>query len=182
VKKMKPIPAPTEACQGGLLAAANAEALLTAAAAASSVGSFGAAESLAVLALEEAVKARMLFAPLFALSGASIEITEQGLRALLHGPRAHLLRHVIVAGQSILLDPARTPGPLDDKELAAMNHLVTASARKERGFYVDFTADGWSTPASVNEGDWIAARAFAETYVAATATQADRASMLLTES
>lgn len=54
-----------------------------------------------------------------------------------------------------------------------------ASHRKERGFYVDFTETGWSTPASITEDHWLASRAFAEAFVAETTEQASQARAIL---
>lgn len=171
-----------------MLAAANAEALLRAAIAAGGVRSYGAADGIAVLALEEALKARVLFAPLLAdRLGLPLAIGDDQLRRLLHGPHAHFFRHAMAAWQ-VLSKRSREPSrlleaisttPLTSQEFDAIDRFMMASWRKERGFYVDFSDRGWSSPSSITEDHWLAARAFAEAFVAETTEQASRARALL---
>ena len=186
-RKLKPIPTPTEAVAGGLLAATNAETLLRAADAASQAQCFGAADGLAVLAIEEAAKARTLFARLFAgRIGARLAITDVELRSLLYGPRAHVFRQFMASVHVVLRHAARLhergqdfDHPLEPEDIAELNHLISSSRRKERGFYVDFTESGWATPASVSESDWLASKSIAAQFVAETSRQAVDARMLL---
>ncbi len=187
-RRRRPIPTPRQACDGGLLAAANAAALLQAAIAAGGVRSFGAAEGIAILALEEALKARVLFVPLLADQlGSSLNVGEDQLKWLLHGPHAHFFRHAMGAWH-VLSKRSREPSgvvdaihaaPLTIEEFDAIDRFMMASHRKERGFYVDFTDAGWSTPASITEDRWLASRAFTEPFIAETTEQASQARVVL---
>jgi len=182
----KRLPTPDEAREGGYLAAENAEALLRTAIAAAGVHSFGAAVGLAVLALEEAAKARACFG-LFASSrvGGRFGFSDKQFRALIYGP--HEFRHAAAFWQGIsnatrtaILTGTYPPDPAQkgriQAELTAGEWLQTANDRKERGFYVDFSdAGAWKEPAGITEADWEEALGVVQPFVAEALAQANRA-------
>ncbi len=185
-KPLRPVPSPVEACEGGLLAAANSEALLRAAIAAGDVGSSGAAMGLGVLALEEAVKARALFAPLLSVrAGRRPTITETHLRRLLYGPQAHFYRHAMGTWQMILSSLTRPlwrgvgGSTLTGQDIEEIDQLMSGRELKESGFYVDFVDRAWRSPAAVTKERWLASRTFVERFVAETTEQAAKARAML---
>jgi AbiV family abortive infection protein len=182
----KPLPTADEAREGGFLAAENAQRLLRAADAAAGVGSYGAAIGIAVLALEEAAKARACFG-LFAATrvGARFGFSDKQFRGLIYGP--HEFRHVAAFWQGVssetrtaLLTGAYPGDPAQKKrveaDLTAGEWLQSANAHKEHGFYVDFAGAGsWTGPGAVTEADWVQAEAVAQPFVAEALLQAERA-------
>jgi AbiV family abortive infection protein len=159
----QPLPTARQAAKGVSLAADNAWTHIECAEALQHAGHFGAASAHLVLAVEEAVKARVYY-----LWPALItEMTQEELRKLLY---THRIRHGIAVYDS-MSKPVRTaialwhidhPGKeIDRKALARIlaRHseafplawAENADKDKQRGMHVDWDGRRWKTPASVTE-------------------------------
>jgi AbiV family abortive infection protein len=185
--QLKPLPSPVEARDGGYLAAENAQALLNAATAAAAARSWGAAVGIAVLALEEAAKARALFGCFGAsrIPGMKFGFSDKQFRAMIYGP--HGFRHAAAFWQSIssqtrsaILTGAwpgdATGGEKVKADVFAGEWLVTADQLKQKGFYVDYRDDGfWASPSALVQGDWLEAQSVAAPFVAEAVAQAEKA-------
>ena len=155
------LPTASEARDGGLLAYTNARALLKAADAAAAVKSYGASVGLGVLALEEAVKARMLLIRGNKESPGWAEVTDAGLRSILYGPGAHQIRHVLEGARVVFerykaSSTTKPPAaPIDQKQFFTPFVARTKLGDvKEAGFYVDFIDGAWTDPTAVTRRRW----------------------------
>jgi AbiV family abortive infection protein len=180
----KRLPDEREAIDGARVATATAVGLLSSADLLANVGSYGIARSLAVLALEESVKARTLGAiAAAAAQGRRPGFSDDSLRKIVYsGHRerhaAGLIQHVAAAfpdvygevmlGMSVGAGEAAVIG-----ELAEL--LVAANSWKQVGFYSDFDPDSgeWSSPGSVTDGEFAKIRALIGSYVIETQRQFD---------
>ena len=178
----KRMPDEREATAGAVAAAANAAGLLGDADLLAAAGRYGSALSLAVLAFEEAVKARSLGAiAAAAAQGREPGFSEDTLRKIIYGSHqarheAGFLQHVAATFPEIysklMLGIAGTPGEVGMLgELAEF--LNSANARKQAGFYTDFDPDSgsWSAPAAVSEAEFGKIRALVGQFVAETQRQ-----------
>lgn len=176
------LPDEREAVVGAVAAAANAAGLLGDADLLAGVGRYGSALSLAVLAFEEAVKARSLGAiAASAAQGREPGFSEDTLRRVIyrgHQARheAGLLQHVAAAFPMIygklMLGIAATPGEISVLgEFADL--LNSANARKQAGFYADFdpVSGSWTAPAAVSEAEFGKVRALVGQFVVETQRQ-----------
>ena len=158
------LPEAKDAYEGGEAAILNAESLLEAAKASAEKGNLGVAVGLAVLALEEAVKARALFGFLMARKmGAPFGLSDKAFEDLLY--RNHALRHILAfwQGMSNETHTAWISGEMPreekgrkavERDLAAARWLSKANLAKLRGFYVDFIDGKWVQPLNVQPADW----------------------------
>jgi AbiV family abortive infection protein len=159
----QPLPTARQAAKGVSLAAANAWAHIKCAEALEEAGHFGQASAHLVLAVEEAVKARVYYQwpALMAL------MTQEQLRELLY---THRVRHGIAVYDS-MSKPLRTsialwhidhPGKqIDRKALIRMfarhsdavplTFAENADKDKQRGLHVDWSGRAWKTPATVTQ-------------------------------
>lgn len=184
----KPLPKAEQAYAGGEAAIFNSENLMESAKAAADKGNLGAAVSLVVLAVEEAVKARALFGFLLATKvSAPFLLTDPQFRDLLH--RNHALRHVLafLQGMSSETHTLWVSGvmPTDDKgrealsrDLAAIRWLNEANLAKQRGFYVDFDGAKWLQPKDVRPQDLELAMSVARPFIEETRRQQGAAKSL----
>jgi AbiV family abortive infection protein len=180
----KRLPDEREAIEGAGVATTTAASLLSTADLAADVDSFGIARSLAVLALEESVKARTLGAiAAAAAQGRPPGFSDDDLRKIVYsGHRerhaAGLEQHVaatfpdiygkIMLGMSVdAADAAKVA------ELAGL--LDAANSWKQAGFYSDFDPDSgsWSSPGSITEAEFTKIRALIDEYVSETQRQLD---------
>ncbi len=176
------MPSFDEAKVWGVLAAENAKALLASAELLAEHGDRGRGISLAVLAVEEAAKARAMFGyarsqhrPGFALDAAT-------MKKIIRGP--HQVRHLIAwlqgsSREAQQLMASKTPDPDVEKrvaaELEALDWLLVANTSKNGGLYVDYLGAGhWSTPQAATEAQWAMAKAVATPFVAEAGNQAAR--------
>ena len=175
------LPDPVEARIWGVLAAENAERLLESARLLGEAGRLGHAIGLAVLAVEEGVKARALFG--YARHGKRFALDDATLGKLLRGD--HRLRHLVawMQGSSPAarrwLAAGSAPGQTADQkveaEMIALDWLMIANDSKNGGFYVDYGGSGhWSTPQGASEEQWTMANAVATLFVQEAADQAAR--------
>jgi AbiV family abortive infection protein len=162
----QPLPTARQAAKGVGLAAYNAWTHIECAEALQKVGHFGAASAHLVLAVEEAVKARVYYQwPALVAS-----MTPKELRELLYTHRA---RHGIAVFDS-MSQPLRAsialwhidhPGRrIDRKVLSRMfarhsdafplSWAQRADRDKQRGMHVDWGGRAWITPASVTEAQY----------------------------
>jgi AbiV family abortive infection protein len=176
------LPDEREAVVGAVAAAANAAGLLGDADLLAVTGRYGSSLSLAVLAFEEAVKARSLGAiPASAAQGREPGFSEDTLRKIVYSGHqarheAGLLQHVAAAFPEIygklMLGIAGTPGEIGMLgEFADL--LNSANARKQAGFYTDFDPESgsWSVPAAVGEAEFGKIRALVGQLVVETQRQ-----------
>jgi len=176
-KPLRPLPTTEQARDGGIVAAMNARYLLDAAIVLAGQDYPGPAVSLAVLALEEAVKGRALLGRVAVARtpGARYGFTDDQLRRLIYGP-GHGLRHA--AGLFQHMTPATltalatgaTPHSAEDKsaveaDLEAAEWLQRASKLKEGGIYVEFHDDHWHHPREMKKNEWDEALAVVEPFV-----------------
>jgi AbiV family abortive infection protein len=175
------LPDLVEARIWGVLAAENAERLLASASLLAANQRLGHAIGLAVLAVEEAVKARALFGN--ARYGDRFSLDEATLAKLLKGD--HRLRHFVAwiqgsspAARRWLASEAETDRAADAKveaELVALDWLMVANESKNGGFYVDYRAAGhWSTPQAATDEQWSMAMAVAAPFVGEATEHATR--------
>lgn len=132
----------------GVLAADNAERLLSSAGLLAADQRLGHAIGLAVLAVEEAVTARALFG--YARYGDRFSLDDATLTKLLRGD--HRLRHFVAwmqgsspAARRWLAADDEADSAVDAKveaELVALDWLMVANQSKNGGFYVDYEGTG----------------------------------------
>jgi len=169
-------------------AAQNAGALRDIATAAASLGHYGAAVALEILALEEAAKAQALGMRAMLATLEDIEVPTEGLQDVLQ--RKHTVRHRFAAWQLLNRELVRismeqfehqlTQGPpaqridINQAATAAVlkksRWLKKADGLKQRGFYVD--PHGGTFPARLSRADYDEAVAIVEPYVTTTLQQA----------
>lgn len=175
------LPDIVEARIWGVLAAENAERLLASASILATDQQLGHAIGLAVLAVEEAAKARALFG--YARYGDQFSLDEATLTRLLKGN--HRLRHFVAWMQGSsptarrwLASEGETHSTADAKveaELVALDWLMVANESKNGGFYVDYRGAGhWSTPQAATDEQWSMANAVATPFVREATEQATR--------
>ncbi len=180
----KRLPNEREAIDGAGVATATAARLMGGADLLAEAGSYGIARSLAVLALEESVKARTLGAiAAAAAQGSRPGFSDDDLRKIVYsGHRerhaAGLVQHVAAAfpdvygrvmlGMSVGAGEAARIG-----ELAGM--LTEANSSKQAGFYSDFDQDSgeWSSPGSITDAEFAKTRALIGDFVTETQRQLD---------
>jgi AbiV family abortive infection protein len=180
----KRLPNEHEAIEGARIATATAARLLSGADLLADAGSYGIARSLAVLALEESVKARTLGAiAAAAAQGNCPGFSDDDLQKIVYsGHRkrhaAGLIQHVAAAfpdiygrvmlGMSVGAGEAATIG-----ELVEM--LTEANSWKQAGFYSDFDPDSgeWSSPGSITDAEFAKIRALIGDFVTETQRQLD---------
>ncbi len=173
-----------EAIEGAGVAAAAAADLLSGADLLAGAGSYGIARSLAVLALEESVKARTLGAIAVAASYRGRPgFSDDDLRKIVYsGHRerhdAGFVQHVAATfpdayGTVMLGMSADTEDAARIEELRGL--LASANSAKQAGFYSDFDPDSgsWSSPGSVTEAEFAKIRALIGDYVTETQRQFD---------
>lgn len=166
MRKCQPLPTPRQAIKGVSLAATNAWTHIQCAEALSQDRHYGAASAHLVLAVEEAVKARVFYQwP--ALRNA---MSEQQLRDPLY---THRERHGIAVYDSVsrrlraavALWVIDHPGrQIDRKSLARLfardseafplSWADTADKDKQRGMHVDWDGRTWKSPADVTEAQY----------------------------
>ena len=175
------LPDMVEARIWGVLAAENAERVLASASLLAADQRQGHAIGLAVLAVEEAVKARALFG--YARYGGRFSLDDVTLARLLKGD--HRLRHFVAWMQGSsptawrwLASEGETDRTADAKveaELVALDWLMIANESKNGGFYVDYKGAGhWSTPQAATDEQWSMANAVATPFVDEAMEQATR--------
>jgi AbiV family abortive infection protein len=180
----KRLPDEPEAVEGAGVATATAANLLTGADLVAGAGSYGIARSLAVLALEESVKARTLGAiAAAAAQGRRPGFSDDDLRKIVYsGHRerhaAGLIQHVAAAfpdiyGKVMLGMAVGAADAAKIEELAAL--LAAANPWKQAGFYSDFDPDSgsWSSPGSVTEAEFGKIRGLIGDYISETQRQLD---------
>ena len=179
----KRLPDKREAIEGAGVAAAAAAGLLSGADLLAGAGSYG-IRSLAVLAMEESVKARTLGAIAVAASyGGRPGFSDDDLRKIVYsGHRerhdAGFVQHVAATfpdayGGVMLGMSAGTEDAAKIEELRGL--LAAANSAKQAGFYSDFDPDSgsWSSPGSVTEAEFAKIRALIGDYVTETQRQFD---------
>ena len=178
----KRLPDEREAIKGAGVATATAVGLLSGADLVVGAGSYGIARSLAILALEESVKARTLGAiAAAAVQGRRPGFSNDDLRKIVYsGHRERhavgLVQHVAAAfpdlyGRVML---GMSVGAADAAKIAELAGLLgAANTWKQAGFYSDFDPDSgsWSSPGSVTEADFTKIRALIGEYVSETQRQ-----------
>ena len=180
----KRLPDKREAIEGAGVAAAAAADLLSGADLLAGTGSYGIAQSLAVLAMEESVKARTLGAIAVAAShGGRPGFSDDDLRKIVYsGHRerhdAGFVQHVAATfpdayGRVMLGMSAGTEDAAKIEELRGL--LAAANSAKQAGLYSDFDPDSgsWSSPGSVTEAEFAKIRALIGDYVTETQRQFD---------
>lgn len=178
----KRLPNEREAIEGAGVATATAADLLSGADRLAGVGSYGIARSLAVLALEESVKARTLGAIASAAAqGRPLGFSDDDLRKIVYsGHRerhaAGLVQHVAAAFPDVYTKvmlgmPVGAGEAAKFGELAGL--LSAANSSKQAGFYSDFDPDSgsWSSPGSVTEAEFAKIRALIGDYANETQRQ-----------
>lgn len=178
----KRLPDEREAAEGTEAASANAAGLLGDADILAGVGRYGTALSLAVLAFEEAVKARSVGAIAAAAAhGREPGFSEDTLRKIIYGSHqarneAGFLQHIAAAFPEIygklMLGIAGTPDEI--RMLGEFAELLnSANAKKQAGFYTDFDPDSgsWSAPDAVSEAEFGEIRTLVGQFVAETQRQ-----------
>lgn len=180
----KRLPDEHEAIEGAGIATATAAGLLSGADLLADVGSYGIARSLAVLALEESVKARTLGAiAAAAAQGSRPGFSDDDLRKVVYS--GHRERHAVGLIQyvaaafpdaygSVMLGMSVAAGEAAGvAELAGM--LTEANSWKQAGFYSDFDPDSgeWSSPGSVTDAEFAKIRALIGDFVTETQRQLD---------
>lgn len=181
----RPIPTPEQAQQGAIIAAENAEDLVEQAGALLAASRpKGAAVSLLVVALEEAVKARTLMAMVQVArnQGSRLGFTEENLRDIIF--RGHGIRHAAAFFQSMsptmLTSMVRGTMPDRPDELAQVQWdivtgewLMKANTLKQRGIYTDFKDGAWISPRSITADDVAICVHIVKDFVDETTRQAD---------
>lgn len=180
----KRLPDEHEAIEGAGVATASAVGLIGAADLLAEVGTYGIARSLAVLALEESVKARTLGAiAAAAAQGRRPGFSDDDLRKIVYsGHRerhaAGLIQHVAatfpdVYGKVMLGISVDAGEAVGIGELAEL--LAAANSWKQVGLYSDFDPDSgeWSSPGSVTDAEFAKIRALIGSYVTETQRQLD---------
>ena len=180
----KRLPDEREAIEGAGVATATAANLLNSADLVAGAVSYGIARSLAVLALEESVKARTLGAIAAAAAhGRPPGFSDDDLRKIVYsGHRerhaAGLVQHVAatfpdVYGRVMLGMSVGAADAAKLEELAGL--LAAANSWKQVGFYSDFNPDSgsWSSPGSVTDAEFAKIRALIGDYVSETQRQLD---------
>jgi AbiV family abortive infection protein len=181
---VKRLPDEREAIEGAGIATATAVTLLGDADLLAGAGSYGIARSLAVLALEESVKARTLGAIALAAShGGRPGFSDDDLRKIVYsGHRerhdAGFVQHVAATlpdayGKVILGMPAKAEDAAKIQELHGL--LAAANSAKQAGFYSDFDPDSgsWASPGGVTEVEFAKIRTLVGDYVTETKRQFD---------
>jgi AbiV family abortive infection protein len=180
----KRLPDEREAIKGAGVATATAVGLVSSADLLAGAGSYGIARSLAVLALEESVKARTLGAiAAAAAQGRRPGFSDDDLRKIVYsGHRerhaAGLIQHVAAAfpdvyGKAML---GMSVGAVEAAKVGELARLLdAANSAKQAGFYSDFDPDSgeWSSPGSVTEAEFAKIRALIGDYVTETQRQFD---------
>lgn len=171
-----------EAKVWGILAAQNAQVLLDSARLVAEHGDRGRGISLAVLAVEEAAKARAMFGYARSEHRPGFILDAAMMKKIIRGP--HQVRHLIAWLQGSSREARRvtmseTRDPEAEKrheaELAALDWLLVANTSKNGGLYVDYLGAGhWSTPQAATKEQWEMAEAVAPPFVAEAASQAAR--------
>jgi AbiV family abortive infection protein len=180
----KRLPDEREAVVGAEVATATATSLLSGADRVAGDGSYGIARSLAVLALEESVKARTLGAIAVAAShGDRPGFSDEVLRKVVY--RGHRERHDVGFVQHVAATFPDAYGKImlgmsvDAEEAAKITEvrglLAEADTVKQAGFYSDFDPDSgsWSSPSSVTGAEFTKVRVLIGDYVAETQRQFD---------
>ena len=186
----KRLPNEQEAIAGAGVANATAAGLLSGADVLAGTGSYGIARALAVLALEESVKARALGAIAAASSrGNSPGFSDKLLAKIVYS--GHRERHGAGIFQHLAATFPDTYGklmlgmsidPVEEAKVAELLALlVGAEKAKQAGFYSDFDQDtgSWSSPGSVTESEFAMTRALIAGYVIETQRQFDEFSQNL---
>jgi AbiV family abortive infection protein len=177
----KRLPDPHEAIEGATVAAATAARLLSGADVLAGVASYGIARSLAVLALEESVKARTLGA--IAAHGGHTAFSDDFLRKIVYS--GHKERHEAGLVQHLAATSPDVFGRLllgisiGEEEQAKIEELrkilADANSGKQAGFYSDFDPESgsWSAPDCVTDAEFAKIRALSGDYVNQTQQQLD---------
>ncbi|TDU05211.1 AbiV family abortive infection protein [Streptomyces sp. 846.5] len=182
-KQKKRLPTPVEAAIGFKVAAANSRNVLNGADHLADGQLYGPARSLAVLALEEAVKARTLGSIVAAhLHGRPPGYSDADMIAIIYS--SHKTRHAagffqqLAAGKHkniyLKLLLGQTPTADEKKALQDLANLLgAADTQKQAGFYTDFDPDSsaWATPADATQDDFEALRALVSEFVDETERQ-----------
>lgn len=180
----KRLPDKTEAATGAKLAAANARALLDGADRLAGDRQYGSAGALAVLALEEAVKARTLGAIVAAAAqGRQPGFSETDLTKIIYKSHKHrhdagLIQH-IAANQPKIYHKLMLGQELSPVEKTAMANLIellaSADVRKQAGFYTDFDPDTatWSSPNDIGLPEYETVQTLVNEFVVETERQID---------
>lgn len=180
----KRLPDENEAIDGAVASAANAARLLSDADLLAGAGSTGTAVSIAVLAFEEAVKARTLGAIASAAAvGNQLGFSEVELRKIVYS--GHQIRHVAGFLQHLAAAYPGTYGKLllglplppdADNAVRELVEMVTsANDSKQAGFYTDFDPSSglWSTPGIVGDALFGKMRAVIAAFIDETQRQLD---------
>ena len=180
----KRLPDEHEAIEGAGVAAATAAGLLSGADVVASAGNYGLARSLAVLALEESVKARTLGAIAAATAqGRPPGFSDDLLRKIVYSGHqerhaAGLVQHVAAEypdsyAKVMLGMSASAAEAAKIEEVAEI--LAAANSWKQAGFYSDFDPDSasWSSPGKVTEPEFKKIRTLAGGYASETQRQLD---------
>jgi AbiV family abortive infection protein len=166
----KRLPDEREAIEGAGVATATAANLLNSADVVADTASYGIARSLAVLALEESVKARTLGAiAAAAAQGRPPGFSDDDLRKIVYsGHRERhavgLVQHVAAAFPDVYgkVMPGMSVGAADAAKISELAGLLAAAnSWKQAGFYSDFNPDSesWSSPGSVTDVEFVKIRA-----------------------
>jgi AbiV family abortive infection protein len=180
----KRLPDEREAIKGAGVATATAAGRLSGADLVAGAGSYGIARSLAVLALEESVKARSLGAiAAAAAQGRRPGFSDDDLRKIVYsGHRerhaAGFVQHVAAAfpdvyGRVML---GMYVGAADAAKIGELTGLLdAANCWKQVGFYSDFDPDSgsWSSPGTVTEAEFAKIRALIGEFMNETQRQLD---------
>jgi AbiV family abortive infection protein len=180
----KRLPDEKEALEGAVVSVANAGRLLRDADLLAAAGSTGTAVSIAVLAFEEAVKARILGAIAAAAAvGTRPGFGEDDLRKIIYSGHqirhvAGFLQHLAAASPGIygnlMFGMPFPPDALDEvRELIEM--VSSANDSKQAGFYTDFdpASGSWSAPGTVSNAVFGKMRAIIAAFIDETQRQLD---------
>ena len=180
----KRLPNEHEAIKGAGVATTTAVSLLSVADLAADADSYGIARSLAVLALEESVKARTLGAiAAAAAQGRHPGFSDDDMRKIVYS--GHRERHAAGFEQHIAATYPDVYGKImlgmsvDAAHAAKIAELAglldAANSWKQVGFYSDFDPDSgsWSSPGSITEVEFTKIRALIGEYVSETQRQLD---------
>jgi AbiV family abortive infection protein len=184
VTMAKRLPNEHEAIKGAGVATTTAVSLLSAADLAADADSYGIARSLAVLALEESVKARTLGAiAAAAAQGRHPGFSDDDMRKIVYS--GHRERHAAGFEQHIAatypdvyakIMLGMSVDAADAAKIAELADLLdAANSWKQAGFYSDFDPDSgsWSSPGSITEVEFTKIRALIGEYVSETQRQLD---------
>ena len=179
----KRLPDDREAIEGAGLASANAARLLAGADLLAGAGHYGMARSMAVLAMEESVKARTLGAIAASAYGGQLFVDEEVLGTIVYG--GHRVRHNFGFLQHVAATfpdaygkvmLGTFPDAQDVAKIARLRELLAeANSAKQVGFYTDFDpgSGSWASPASVTEVEFAEMRGLISDYVTETQRQFD---------